>query len=117
MNVQDVLYYVLWAGLFFVMMRYGCGAHIMGHGHHHGASSPGKAPGTGGGPSPLPAQATDPVCGMSVQTSTAKTAAHLGQVYYFCSEKCRETFEAAPETYAKAGGVATPNKEPHHACC
>lgn len=47
MQLQDVLYYVFWAGLFFVMMRYGCGAHIMGHGHHHGATEPDQARQTG----------------------------------------------------------------------
>ena len=35
MHLQDVLYYGFWAGLFFLMMRFGCGAHIMGHRHHH----------------------------------------------------------------------------------
>ncbi len=29
------LYFLLWAAFFFVMMRFGCGAHIMGHGHGH----------------------------------------------------------------------------------
>ena len=37
MHIQDILYYVFWAGLFIVMMRFGCGAHIMGHSHHHTA--------------------------------------------------------------------------------
>ena len=30
MQIENVLYYLAWAGLFFVMMRYGCGAHVMG---------------------------------------------------------------------------------------
>ena len=34
MQWQNVLYYLIWAGVFFVMMRFGCGAHIMGHSHH-----------------------------------------------------------------------------------
>lgn len=29
------LYFLLWGAFFFVMMRFGCGAHIMGHGHGH----------------------------------------------------------------------------------
>ena len=36
--LQNLLYFAIWAGLFFLMMRYGCGSHIMGHGHHHGAT-------------------------------------------------------------------------------
>jgi hypothetical protein len=78
--MQDVLYYVFWAALFFVMMRFGCGAHIMGHGHHKGASAsdhPGASPdGRGSVPAVLPDQATDRVCGMTVKTSTAKTSAY-----------------------------------------
>lgn len=35
MQWQNVLYYLIWAGVFFAIMRFGCGAHIMGHGHHH----------------------------------------------------------------------------------
>lgn len=33
------LYFLLWGAFFFVMMRFGCGAHIMGHGHKHGRDS------------------------------------------------------------------------------
>ncbi|MCK9994604.1 MAG: hypothetical protein Dbin4_03124 [Alphaproteobacteria bacterium] len=32
--MNSLLYFALWAGLIFVMMRFGCGAHIMGHGGH-----------------------------------------------------------------------------------
>lgn len=38
-TMEAVVYFILWAGLFFVMMRYGCGAHVMGHGHKHDGSS------------------------------------------------------------------------------
>jgi len=31
------LYFLLWGALFFVLMRFGCGVHIMGHGHRHGS--------------------------------------------------------------------------------
>ena len=39
------LYFLLWGAFFFVMMRFGCGAHIMGHGHghRHGANKPDEA--------------------------------------------------------------------------
>ena len=29
------LYFLLWGAFFFIMMRFGCGAHVMGHGHEH----------------------------------------------------------------------------------
>ena len=31
MQLQNVLYFLVWAGLFFVMMRFGRGANVMGH--------------------------------------------------------------------------------------
>ena len=44
--------------------------------------------------------ATDPVCGMTVDPSTAAHR-HIydGEAYYFCSAHCLTTFTAAPETY------------------
>ena len=38
------LYFLLWGAFFLVMMRFGCGAHIMGHGHRHGGNEPEGAP-------------------------------------------------------------------------
>jgi xanthine dehydrogenase accessory factor len=53
-----------------------------------------------------PAQAVDPICGMTVEVATARhTAEHAGRVYYFCCGGCRERFLAAPERFA-AGGAA-----------
>ncbi|MBX9917964.1 MAG: heavy metal translocating P-type ATPase [Nitrosomonas sp.] len=44
--------------------------------------------------------ATDPVCGMHVDTSTAKyRAEHDHQAYYFCSAHCHGKFVAEPNTY------------------
>lgn len=48
--------------------------------------------------------ATDPVCGMSVDTSSAKhSAEHKGQTYYFCAPGCKRAFEADPEKYLDPG--------------
>jgi len=45
----------------------------------------------------------DPVCGMSVETDSAKHRhTHDGVEYFFCNPKCKAKFEAAPETYTKA---------------
>jgi P-type Cu+ transporter len=42
----------------------------------------------------------DPVCGMSVDSSTARhTAGHEGKAYYFCCGGCAEKFKADPERY------------------
>ncbi len=101
---------------FFVMMRFGCGAHVMGRGHHHPASNSNHNSATGP-PSLPPGEAVDPVCGKNGQTSTAKTVACHGVIYYFCSQKCRETFEAAPASYAKPVIAGSREKDHHHGCC
>lgn len=48
------------------------------------------------------AQATDPVCGMTVDTNTTTlTATYQGQTYYFCSPGCKKSFEKDPASYVK----------------
>ena len=119
MSLQTVLYFLLSAGAFALMMRFGCGAHVMGQGHKHPGTS--DETGQGGGGSIAQSrseQGTDPVCGMSVRTAQAKTAVHEGHIYYFCSQACREKFEAAPITYVKAGNATAPLQQEHrHGCC
>jgi uncharacterized membrane protein YraQ (UPF0718 family)/YHS domain-containing protein len=46
---------------------------------------------------------TDPVCGMKVDRAKALTAQHDGRIYHFCSEHCRDRFEASPDDYAGGG--------------
>lgn len=41
----------------------------------------------------------DPVCGMSVEPSSALTAEFEGRTYHFCSEGCREAFLEDPHRY------------------
>lgn len=99
--MSELLYFLIWAAVIFVMLRFGCGAHVMGYGH-------GKAERDGGDPQRReagtlrwipPAEDVDPVCGKTVSTAAAKPSVHAGSVYYFCSRDCREIFEAAPEQY------------------
>ena len=116
MSLQTVLYFLLLAGAFALMMRFGCGAHVMGrNGNRENSSND-----TGGvRATNQPAEATDPVCGMNVQTTQAKSAAYEGHVYYFCSPACREKFEAAPATCVKPGvaGLAEQKEHHHGTCC
>jgi Cu+-exporting ATPase len=49
--------------------------------------------------------ATDPICGMTVDEKTARSAVRDGVNSFFCSEGCRRTFL----------GEATPDKQP--SCC
>ncbi|MHB1234032.1 MAG: YHS domain-containing protein [Burkholderiales bacterium] len=119
--MSTLLYFLLIAGVFFLMMRFGCGAHVMGHGHGdhggHGDRNDHDASTAGGGAPPPLQSAVDPVCSMSVDIATAKSSVYRGRTYYFCSAEHREQFEAAPERYAGASaGPANQPKEHSHGC-
>jgi xanthine dehydrogenase accessory factor len=48
------------------------------------------------------ADAIDPICGMKVETASAKySSKYLSKTYYFCGSRCKETFEKTPEQYIK----------------
>jgi YHS domain-containing protein len=132
LNMDTLLQFLLIGGVFFLMMRFGCGSH-MGRGGKHSRNAKttggGGCCGSGGkhagkskhqhvavakqeqlpqerqlsGP---PEKDTDPVCGMEISTETAKPSFHDGLVYYFCSTKCRDAFEASPLKYL-AGDLLT----------
>jgi len=102
------IYLLIFAAFFFLMMRGGCGGHVSGHGHH------GEQAGRGPGRWSAPEKDTDPVCGMSIETKTAKSAVHDGAVYYFCSQQCRDKFEASPESYAHGAKAQSQQTEHHH---
>jgi len=79
-----------------------------------GATSTG-ATGTGGtqadhgqragtAPGAAPAEAVDPVCGMTVAADDSSyPLVHDGVAYYFCRAGCRRAFEADPAAYVKKG--------------
>lgn len=98
--MEGLLSFLVFGGLFFLMMRYGCGAHMAhgghgGHGGHgnHGADNEVKH--------------TDPVCGMEVDMSQGYGKMHEGQLYRFCSRNCLDKFEEDPEKYLKQAVEST----------
>lgn len=51
-----------------------------------------------------PAEAVDPVCGMTVTADESSyPLEHDGVTYYFCQAACRRDFEANPAAYVKRG--------------
>ena len=51
-----------------------------------------------------PAEATDPVCGMTVVAGDSSyPLEHDGVTYYFCRAGCRRAFEADPAAYVEKG--------------
>ncbi|MGH3413727.1 MAG: permease [Marmoricola sp.] len=56
--------------------------------------------------------ATDPVCGMQVETTSAPASlSHHGSAVYFCSDRCRDRFEADPGKYAAADAGREPPQD------
>jgi YHS domain-containing protein len=111
--MSALLWFALWGVAIFLMMRFGCGAHVMGHGRdgdHSAAGQPGDVPRWVPPPTDI-----DPVCGKTIRTDSARPTIHDGQVFYFCSRDCREMFEAAPEVYLRPqGGPGLPRLENNH---
>jgi YHS domain-containing protein len=103
--MSALLWFAIWAALIFLMMRVGCGAHVMGPGHD-GKSANGDPVDSDQFRWIPPAKDVDPVCGKTVKTGDAKSSVFDGRVYYFCSRDCREVFETAPDTYV---AVERPN--------
>ncbi|MFK2904466.1 heavy metal translocating P-type ATPase [Dyella ginsengisoli] len=53
-----------------------------------------------GGGNDAPPKATDPVCGMSVDTTAGKpSTVHAGTTFHFCCNGCKAKFEADPAKY------------------
>ncbi|MBI4486438.1 MAG: YHS domain-containing protein [Acidobacteria bacterium] len=100
--MEGLLSFLLFAGLFYFMMRYGCGAHMVhgqgGHGEHAGHGGGGERQDGGG--------ARDPVCGMNVAPGQGYTKMHEGREYRLCSRVCLDKFDAAPDRYASVEGGA-----------
>lgn len=85
--MQGWLWLLIFGALFYLMMRYGCGAHMV-HGEHGGHQE-----------HPRAATARDPVCGMSVDLNQSYSKKHGGREYHFCSLRCLEQFDTAPQRY------------------
>ncbi len=49
--------------------------------------------------------AKDPVCGMQVdEKKAAGSSVYQGTTYYFCSPRCKQSFDKAPEKFTGKGG-------------
>jgi YHS domain-containing protein len=46
-----------------------------------------------------PKEATDVVCGMTVDPKTAEKSEYKGKTYYFCSVDDKKQFDKSPEKY------------------
>ena len=104
-SIRQLVSILIWGGLFFVMMRFGCGKHMMGGRGHHGGH---------GDSAGADQESKDPVCGMAVDRKKSTAASrYLGRTYYFCSATCRDKFEGAPEKYASNAAAGEPAQGGH----
>ena len=88
---------LLFAAAFYVMMRFGCGAHMgRGHGGHGRREEPDHT----GHASASGSETVDPVCGMSVTAGKGYTETIGARTYRFCSRACLDRFDANPRQYA-----------------
>jgi YHS domain-containing protein len=91
---------LLFAALFYFMMRFGCGAHMVhGHGGNGRGEHAGHA-GRGDGGHERGPDARDPVCGMDVAPGQGYVKMHGGREYLLCSRACLDKFDANPNRYA-----------------
>lgn len=54
----------------------------------------------------------DPVCGMTVSTSTTReNSQYNGNKFYFCGQKCKKKFDSNPDEYIIAMADKNPIKD------
>lgn len=84
---------LLFALSFYLMMRFGCGSHMIhGHGSHGDHASTQSAGST-----------KDPVCGMTVGDEEGYVRMYGGEALRFCSRRCLDQFETNPAAFITAG--------------
>lgn len=88
MMMDGFLTFLIFGALFYVMMRFGCGAHMVHgrHEEHHPEGTPDN-------------MHTDPVCGKHVDPEEGYGKMHGGRLYRFCSRQCLDAFDAEPDRY------------------
>ena len=96
--MDGLLSFLLFGVFFYLMMRFGCGSHMV-HGGHGGHGSEGHA-----GHNTQQGSAKDPVCGMDVESGQGYSEIYKGHEYRFCSKKHLDQFDVDPARYISAEG-------------
>ena len=104
----SLLSILLFVAVFYLMMRFGCGAHMHGGGCGHSSDADSKRHQDLGNHSNERQIIRDPVCGMQIQSERAAYSAHYGpDTYYFCSKECYRRFQERPESFAEVARTET----------
>ena len=94
---------------FFLMMRFGCGSHMM---HWHWSHSHSKT--DSDGDDNKNGKYIDPVCGMEVETEQGYGEMFNSTLYRFCSRECLDKFDADPEWFLNNGPLTREEKHNDH---
>lgn len=92
--MDRIVSFLLFAALFYFMMRFGCGSHMV-HGHRRRERHDGAEP-------RVDVASQDPVCGMEVEPGRGYSEVFRGHRYQFCSRNCLDQFDANPQKFAHA---------------
>lgn len=75
---------LLFAVFFYIMMRFGCGAHMIHGGHNYEGSQ---------------TNPVDPVCNQEVDVNEGYGMMYKERLYRFCSRTCLEKFDNDPDYF------------------
>ncbi len=89
--MEGLISLLMFAGLFYFMMRLGCGSHMV-HGKHNHDANENKSDNNN-------TNHIDPVCGMKINMDKGYGMMHKGELHRFCSRKCLDKFESGPDSY------------------
>ena len=87
--MEGLLTFLFYAILFYLFMRFGCGAHMI-HGHHHGHDKPKQKD-----------IFIDPVCGRQVSDDQGYGELVDSKLFRFCSKDCLEEFDKNKSEFSK----------------
>ena len=95
---------LLFTAFFYLMMRYGSGAHTRGGGCGHSSHGHGKTKmnedSSGHEISRANEVIRDPVCQMRIDGAPASGSMRYGaETYYFCSKECYRQFQERPDYF------------------
>ena len=100
--MESLFSILLFVGFLYLMMRFGCGAHMRGSGCGHSSHRHNQGDQTTSGHTAAKAKemTRDPVCGMEIEAAAAAHSAQDGpDTFYFCSKACYQKFQERPEEF------------------
>ncbi len=89
---------LLFSGLFYVLMRFACGADVV---HRRRSPESGQY---------YDASNLDPVCCRPVELRAELATVYHGKLYRFCSQDCLEILEGGPDRYMSTAQSKAGNK-------